>query len=158
MRRDAIHQHSVPTGPSCQGGFLPSGTFPREPVLGSPRLVQEGPASKQNTPGCPRPCQGSASSHSGPSTLGAAGSMVIPECARWWHIHQGSPVPARRHPRSQLLPQPSPSATAQEARDWGRPSSSFQERGVHFSRAGALITTFQLCPEPECLPLPGVCV
>lgn len=56
---------------------------------------------------------------SGPSTLGAAGSVVIPECARWWHIHQGSPVPARRHPRSQLLPQPSPSATAQEARDWG---------------------------------------
>ena len=87
---DAIHQHSVPTGPSCQGGFLPSGTFPREPVLGSPQLVQEGPESKQNAPGCPRPCQGSASSRSSPSTLGAAGSVVIPECAHWWHIHQGS--------------------------------------------------------------------
>ena len=80
--RDATHRHSVPTGPSCQGGFLPSGTSPREPVLGSPRLVQEGPASKQSVPGHPRPCQGSASC-SGPVhpgrcwVPGAPGSVVI---------------------------------------------------------------------------------
>ena len=104
---------SLPTGPSR--------TFPWEPVPGLPRLVQERPVSKQNVPGCPQPCQGSASSPSRavhPSCCwvprtGVASSLVTSECTHWWQVREGlllCPLDATQGPNCfpSLIPQPQP--------------------------------------------------
>lgn len=161
--RDAIHQHSVPTGfPAREGPAflnLPMGTCAQVALTCSGR-----PGVKTERAWASTALSRAVPPAVGPSTWalleqvpGAPGWVVIWVCllAR----QQGSPWLARCRPRFQLLPQPSPSTTAQDARDWGPTSASFQERVCIFKGWGFNYNVSALS-RTECLPFPGpgVCV